>query len=460
MNRTSENSETVLNPKPFFSIALILFIVGAVPLSAQASLSGEVTAFSGIFFQSSGSSSAGDYFQPSTSLKLAPSYSSGLLTIKAELTGSISLSDSGYDVAMKLGEAYATLDVADGLSVTAGSKIISWGTALTSNPEGFINPVDSLSQLVSENRSDWLLPVMLVSGKYIAGPFSFEVVALPFFRPSTIPAKSSRWYPSSLAALDVQDGFSIPATPPSTPGVDFSVDTTPDDLELNWENMQGAGRMSLSMGAVDFGLSGWYGFTKTPAYDVMVTPGATVDVVIDAQYKRQGAIGADMSATIFDSSVVWMETALYLPEYYVGEETSGLPVSLEKNTLKSAFGLDRTFGIGGIGDLYCAMESNLSWILDYDTRLTSSVGETELGATLITEYRTPSQDVTVRLVVMEPDFLTVDTTGQYLARLSLKAKLTDGYSLTLGTVLFGGSGGTVGQYADNDFAYASITASF
>ncbi|MCE5257282.1 MAG: hypothetical protein LLF89_10620, partial [Spirochaetaceae bacterium] len=381
MNDKLKNSQTIRNGKSFFPIALMLFIVGAVPLSAQASLSGEVTAFSGIFFQASGTAKAGDYFQPSTSLKLAPSYISGPLTIRAELTGSISLADSGgYDVAMKLGEAYATLDIADGLSVTAGSKIISWGTALASNPEGFINPVDSLSQLVSENRSDWLLPVMLVSGKYIKGPFSIEAVALPFFRPSTIPAKSSRWYPASLASLDALNGaFISPAL--------FAVDTTPSDLSLNRENMQGAGRMSLSQGAVDFGLSGWYGFTKTPVFDVETTPGIITDVDITASYKRQGAIGADVSATVLDSSVAWMETALYLPEYYLGQDTSGLPVALEKNTLVSAFGLDRTFGIGSAGDLYCAMEGNLSWILAYDSRLASSANETEIGATLITEYR-------------------------------------------------------------------------
>jgi hypothetical protein len=454
MNDKLKNSQTIRNGKSFFSIALMFFIVGAVPLSAQASLSGEVTAFSGIFFQASGTAKAGDYFQPSTSLKLAPSYTSGPLTIRAELTGAISLADSGgYDVAMKLGETYATLDIADGLSVTAGSKVISWGTALASNPEGFINPIDSLSQLVSENRSDWLLPVMLISGKYIKGPFSIEAVALPFFRPNTIPAKSSRWYPASLAALDALNGaFISPAL--------FAVDTTPSDLSLNRENMQGAGRMSLSQGAVDFGLSGWYGFTKTPAFDVETTPGIITGVDITASYKRQGAIGADVSATVLDSSVAWMEAALYLPEYYLGEETTGLPVALEKNTLVSAFGLDRTFGIGSAGDLYCAMEGNLSWILAYDSRLASSANETEIGATLITEYRPSAQDFTIRLVVMEPDFLTVDTTGQYLARLSMKAKLADSYSLTLGTVLFGGTSGTIGQYADNDFAYASITASF
>jgi len=463
MKYISTNNRTSMKGRLLFWMALAVCwggIKGTAPLSAQTSLSGEVKAFSGIFFQSSGSSKAGDYFQPSTSLKLAPSYASGSLTIKGELTSSISLADSGYDVAMKLGEAYATLDLAEGLSVTAGSKVISWGTALASNPEGFINPVDSLSQLVSDDRSDWLLPVMLVEGKYIKGPFSIEAVALPYFRPSTIPAKSSRWYPASLAALDALDGVLIPPIPPSTPAVKFSVDTTAADPSLNWENMQGAARVGLALGAVDFGLSGWYGFTKWPVYDVTTTPGSTVNVDITASYKRQGAIGADLSATVFDSSVAWMETALYLPEYYLGEESSGLPVALQKNTLKSAFGLDRTFGIGSVGDLYCAAEGNLSWILDYDTRLASSAKETELGATLIAEYRSPSQDLTVRLVLMEPDFLTLDATGQYLARLSIKAKLADGYALTLGTVLFGGTSGTIGQYGKNDFAYACVTASF
>jgi hypothetical protein len=361
---------------------------------------------------------------------------------------------------MKLGEAYATVDIAEGLSFTAGSKIISWGTALVANPEGFINPVDSLSQLVSENRSDWLLPVPLASAKYIKGPFSFEAVALPFFRPSTIPAATSRWYPAQLAALDAKNGLVIPASLPSFPGATFIVSTAPADPTLSIENMQGAGRAGLSLGAIDFGLSGWYGYTKTPVFDVKTTLGMPIKVDINASYKRQGAVGMDMSATVLSSSVVWLESALYLPEYYIGTESSGLPVKLEKNALKSAFGMDRTFSIGSIGDLYCALEGNLSWILDYDSRLASATKETGLGAALVTEYRSPSQDFTFRLVVMEPDFLTIDTTKQYLVRLSIKAKLTDGYSLSAGTTLFEGTSGTIGQYANNDFAYVAVTASF
>ena len=447
-------------------MVLFLLTVGlAGPAWAQASLSGEISAFSGVFFADSKnpvsvSAKAGDYFQPSVSLKLAPSYASGPLTIKGELTGSISLVDTGYAVSMKLGEAYATVDIAEGLSFTAGSKIISWGTALVANPEGFINPVDSLSQLVSENRSDWLLPVPLASAKYIKGPFSFEAVALPFFRPSTIPAATSRWYPAQLAALDAKNGLVIPASLPSFPGATFIVSTAPADPTLNIENMQGAGRAGLSLGAIDFGLSGWYGYTKTPVFDVKTTLGMPIKVDINASYKRQGAVGMDMSATVLSSSVVWLESALYLPEYYIGTESSGLPVKLEKNALKSAFGMDRTFSIGSIGDLYCALEGNLSWILDYDSRLASATKETGLGAALVTEYRSPSQDFTFRLVVMEPDFLTIDTTKQYLVRLSIKAKLTDGYSLSAGTTLFEGTSGTIGQYANNDFAYVAVTASF
>jgi hypothetical protein len=435
-------------------ICIALFFAGLTGSAwAQASLSGEISSFGGLFFSDSGSFNAGDYFQPSVRLKLSPSYASESLTMLGELTGSISLEDTGYAAVMKIGEAYATVDVSESLSFTAGSKIISWGTALFANPEGFINPIDSLSQLASENRSDWLLPVPLASAKYINGPFSLEGVVLPFFRPSTIPATSSRWYPTQLAALNYLN------TQP-TPGVLYTVNTVPADPALNIETMQGAGRASLSLGAIDFGLSGWYGFSKTPAFDVTVTLGAPVNVAIIADYKRQGAVGMDMSATVLDSSVVWLESALYIPEYYIGTEISGLPVALDKNTLRSAFGIDRTFGIGSMGDLYCAMEGNVSWILDYDSRLASATREIGFGASFITEYRSPSQDLSVRLVVMEPDFLTVNTTKQYLVRLSMKAKLTDGYSLSLGTTLFEGSSGTIGQYAHNDFAYVTMTASF
>jgi len=441
-------------------VFLVLIAVLTGPIFAQTSIAGEISAFSSVFFNAAGSSKAGDYFQPAVSLKLFPAATSESLTIKGELTASISLEDTGYAASLKLGEAYATVDLAEGLSFTAGSRIISWGTALISNPEGFINPIDSLSQLVAENRSDWLLPVPLASAKYIKGPFSFEAVALPFFRPSSIPAKTSRWYPAQLAALEAKDGTSIPPSLPSFPGVTFSVNTTPPDISLNLETMQGAGRASLSLGSIDFGVSGWYGYTKTPVFDVTPTLGMPIQIDISAGYKRQGAIGMDLSATVLDSSVVWLESALLLPEYFLGAESSGLPVAIEKNTLKSAFGMDRTFSLGEIGDLYCAAEGNVYWILDYDSRLAAAAEETTLGAAFVAEYRSPSQDFSMRCVVMEPDFLTLSTTQQYLVRMSMKAKLTDGYSLGAGVTLFNGTSGTIGQYAANDFAYVSITASF
>ncbi len=447
------------------AVACVLFAGAAASAHAQsqASVSGQVSAYSGVFFEAAvapASGSAGDYFQPSVSLKLSPSYSSGPLTIKSDFTTSVSLAETGYTANIQLGEAYASFDAADGLNITAGSKVISWGTALIANPEGYINPVDSLSQLVAENRSDWLLPVPLVSGKLIRGPFSFEAVALPWFRPSTLPSKGSRWYPAALAALDAKDGYSVPASLPSYPGVKFSVDTVPADVPLNVANMQGAGRAGFSLGAVDFGLSGWYGFTKNPVIDVTTTLGVPVKVDISASYKRQGAVGMDMSATVLDSSVVWLESAIFLPEYYVGAESSGLPVSIDKNTLKSAFGVDRTIGIGNAGDIYLAVEGNLAWIADYDARLSSSVKETGLGGTLVTEFRTPAQDFTLRAVVMEPDFFTLDSTGQYLIRLSINYKPVDSCTLSAGTTLFEGTSGAIGQYAHNNFAYVSVTTSF
>ncbi|MDH7483614.1 MAG: hypothetical protein QHH01_03215 [Spirochaetales bacterium] len=441
-------------------VLLVLALGMAAPAFAQATIGGEVSAFGGIFFNASGSFCAGQYFHPSVSLKLTPSFRSEGLRLKAELTSSLSVEDTGYAGTMKLGEAYATLDLAEGLSFTVGSKIISWGTALVSNPENFINPVDVLGQLVSETRSDWLLPVILASVKYIRGPFSIEAVALPFFRPNLLPAKTSRWYPAQLAELDALDGTTMPSDLPAFSGATFTVHTTPADLSPALETMQGAVRVGLSLGAMDAGLSGWYGYTKTPAFDVTTTQGTPIVIDISALYRRQAALGMDMSATVFDASVVWLESALVLPEYYLGKEHSSLYVAIEKPTLKAAFGMDRAFSLGDIGDLYCAMEGNAAWILGYDSRLAPATRETELGATMVAEYRLPLDLFSLRLVIMEPDFLTLQTTRQYLVRLSMKAKLMDGYSLGAGVTFFNGTAGKIGQYAGNDVAYIALTASF
>ncbi|MEJ5184973.1 MAG: hypothetical protein WHT81_07605, partial [Rectinemataceae bacterium] len=232
------------------------------------------------------------------------------------------------------------------------------------------------------------------------------------------------------------------------------------ELSPALETMQGAVRAGLSLGAMDAGLSGWYGYTKTPAFDVTTTLSMPIGIDISACYRRQAALGMDLSATVFDASVVWLESALMLPEYYLGTESSGLPVAIEKPTLKAAFGVDRTFGLGEIGDLYYAIEGNAGWILGYDSRLAPATRETELGATMVAEYRLPLDLFSLRLVIMEPDFLTLQTTRQYLVRLSMKAKLMDGYTLGAGVTFFNGTAGRIGQYAGNDFAYIALTASF
>lgn len=437
--------------KPTAAIALcaglVLFAGAVTGAAAQAYLSGSVSTGDRLFF-------IDNAFESAVKLDLALTYEADAFSAYSEFGLAVDPTEavdvSRFVPALSLGETYATFSPAEGLSFTAGNRILSWGTALASNPEGFVNPVDTGAQLASDKRGDWLLPVPLVAAKYIAGPFAVELAAVPQFRPNSLPAKGSRWYPDELATLDFLDGKTIS-------GVSYTVNDIADP-SATLASTQAGGRASLSAGPVDFGLSGWYGWTKNPVYDVAVVLGAPVDVAFSPGYRRQTSLGFDLSASVLGSSILWAEGAFNFPAYFAGTDSMGLPALYEAKNIVAAAGLDRTISLGGWGDLYLALEGNIDVALDYDELMTRDAYIA--GGVGVVEVRDSAGNFSFRIVGMEPDFLTMTDTKQYLVRASVEVKPADGYTIVLGGTLIQGDSGLVGQFADNDFASLSLKASF
>lgn len=82
-------------------------------------------------------------------------------------------------------EAFVDYNIIPALRLSAGQKIIKWGTADFTNLNSKINPVDYITR--SPDREDADLGNIIASLKWRAGSFfDLEAVLVPFYRPSTL----------------------------------------------------------------------------------------------------------------------------------------------------------------------------------------------------------------------------------------------------------------------------------
>jgi hypothetical protein len=156
-----------------------------------------------------------------------------------------------------------------------GKQIFAWGTADAFNPTDRINPYDYLDILDNEKMAVWSAAARLE-----AGPASLTFVVVPFFTPSRLPLRNSRWTPLPPPGfVAVVDGREVP---------DRAVD-----------NMQYAARLKTTVKGWDLSVSYYDGFEDTPAFRRSAAglgPGVVVPRFTPV-FTRARVAGADFSTT-------------------------------------------------------------------------------------------------------------------------------------------------------------------
>jgi hypothetical protein len=129
--------------------------------------------------------------------------------------------------------------------VRAGMSRIVWGRLDEFQPTDVVNPVD-LSRFMLEGRSEARLPVGVVRGRlFLPASTTVEAIIVPVFRAGRFDQLDEDTSPFLLAPPGVRERH---------------------DPGTSWRNVQGGGRVTSTIGRVDWGVSAWRGFEHFPAY--------------------------------------------------------------------------------------------------------------------------------------------------------------------------------------------------
>jgi hypothetical protein len=142
------------------------------------------------------------------------------------------------DAIVRPGDLYAEY-AAERFDVRAGFTRLVWGRLDEFQPTDVINPLD-LTRFLLEGRSEARLPVALVRTRlFLRGSSVAEGVLVPAFRAGRFDQLEEATSPFNLTA-----------------GLPVAQIAEPD---VAWENLQGGGRFTSTVGRVDWGISAYSG---------------------------------------------------------------------------------------------------------------------------------------------------------------------------------------------------------
>lgn len=162
------------------------------------------------------------------------------------------------DAIVRPGDLYAEY-AAPRFDVRAGFSRIVWGRLDEFQPTDVVNPLD-LARFLLEGRSEARLPVALVRTRvFLPASSTLEAVLVPAFRAGRFDQLEEETSPFNLAA-----GAPVPPSPePAT----------------SWENVQGGGRFTSTIGRVDWGVSAYRGIAPFAPYERFTMLGGDFETV-------------------------------------------------------------------------------------------------------------------------------------------------------------------------------------
>lgn len=336
----------------------------------------------------------------------------------------------GTDAVFELRELYLEY-LGDSFDLRIGKQQVIWGKSDGVFITDLVSPKD-LSRFLVPDFVELRQAVTGVRANGYLGNHSLDLVWVPLFSPTIVPAGDSIW-----AAT-----MPFPVVPTITPAV---------EPELSLENGEYFAKYSYLGSSFDLSLMGGWFWNDTPAFTVtgkVFTPGVGLtDLDLQGEYYQSAAFGYGVASTV-GPLVLRSEGAITLDKRYQGDFTVYPEGYAEKHGIQYLIGTDfsilgTTFGLQFIQDI----------ILDYEDALMS---EEFINTATIAMVRTFASE-TVRLEMLayigmaEPDALL---------KTQLLWKMTDAFELSAGAWLFFGKAGQFGQYNGNDSLFAGAKVSF
>ena len=149
--------------------------------------------------------------------------------------------------------------------ISAGRQVIAWGQADGFKLTDVLSARDS-SEFIGLSSDDTRLPSDSIRLRFFHDLFTFEAVAVPFFTPNKLPrfgfedgAKNDLYYIDTPDTFDMQTPFGTITAP-------IAYTKTESAKPKMFTDTEAAARFSFFLPGIDFSVSGFYGWDKTPLY--------------------------------------------------------------------------------------------------------------------------------------------------------------------------------------------------
>lgn len=253
----------------------------------------------------------------------------------------------------RLNEAYYRYS-GDIWDISAGRQIIAWGQADGFRLTDVLSARDA-SEFTAFSSDDARLSSDSARLRFFHDFFTFEAVAVPFFTPNKLPrfgfedgAKDAPYY------IDTPDTFDTPFG-----SVPVKYTKTENAKPKMFTDTEAAARFSFFLPGIDFSVSGFYGWDKTPRYvksgyaklNAMHLPEKAF-LTLNQEYYRIGMTGIDAAIPAGDVTIR-LETAWVGGRYFEPKNQNpipgvpsadGIPLtfnpSLQKHQLLALAGID------------------------------------------------------------------------------------------------------------------------
>lgn len=400
---------------PFLIVLLVLAALpfGAAVAQEDLSLSGYGRSKAGVILDD------GSVFMLENTLDLQATWDMGGGSVFADLA---LVEREGADAVFELRELYLQY-LGDSFDLRVGKQQVIWGKSDGVFITDLVSPKD-LSRFLVPDFVELRGAVTGVRANGYMGNHSLDLVWVPLFSPTILPADDSIW----AADLPFPAGSTInPA----------------DEPDLSLENGEYFAKYSYLGSSFDLNLMGGWFWNDTSAFTVV----STGPLVMKGEYYQSPAFGYGVASTV-GPLVLRSEGAITLDKRYQGDFTVYPEGYTEKHGIQYLIGTDFsimsiTFGLQFIQDI----------ILDYEDALMS---EEFINTATIAMVRTFAAE-TVKLEMLT--YIGLDEPDALL-KTQLSWKMTDAFELFGGSWLFFGDAGPFGQYDDNDSVFAGAKVSF
>jgi len=402
-------------------ILIIFLLVNQFAISQNIDINGYVRNYTGILYDK------GDFSILQNTLNLDFTKSGNKVAFKAN---PILYSYNTDSLDFRLREIYVDLYFKN-FDLRIGKQQIVWGKADGAFITDIVSPLN-LTEFLLPDFDEIRRGVNAVKFDYYLGNNTFEIIWIPNFTPTKIPAVGSIWY--------IQPEFLI------TPTFDWSK----SEIIPSLKNSEIFLKYSALTSKVDIEIMGGYTFDDKPSMhkNLLLDTLGNPSLLIKPEYHRLFVSGGSFSSEI-KGIVLRGEAAFYNGKYFQTEDPLAIDALVQKDYLHYLIGLDFI-----IGNVNFSTQFIQETILNYDNNMFKE--KTENTATFLARYNMFRETLHFEL------FTYIGLTNEdALIRPKITYDFDDSFSILFGSNIFiGDKKGRFGQYKDNSMAYIKLKYSF